>query len=234
MTTFAELKRRVFESLGAKAADGQMLLAVERAINEAHITIARVYDFDELIVLDTTNAFTQPNQKLYHITDDLKLVRPKDIFTIRYMDGANSRKLTYVSPRELDQVVPYTELYSTGRPSYYTRRGMYIELFRIPDESKPLYIMHSQWPPTLVDDTDETPYLYIDDVIVALAAEIATSILSQGATGDWALRAKELLGLKMTEELTKPDVFYIARPFSTRPPVAIGKYWTNPWVKKEP
>ena len=62
-TTFAEFKRRVM--LGIPQVDGETLLTVEEAINIAHKVIACVRDFDDLMVLDTTNALTVASQKLY-------------------------------------------------------------------------------------------------------------------------------------------------------------------------
>jgi len=232
-TTFAELKRQVMLKLRPRS-DGITMLAVDQAINEAHKVIARVKDFDELIVLDTTHAFTAVGQKLYNIESDLNLVRPKDIYSIRYMDGANSRKLIYISPRELDERIPYTELFTTGRPRWYTRRGMNIELFCIPGEVKPLYIMHSQWPKTLTLDSDQTSYCQLDDVITTLAADIAISIAEGGGITNWLERAKMLLGSALTEEETRPDVAYVAKPFSPEGDMAVGKYWLNPWIKKQP
>ena len=232
-TTFGELKRLVLQRLAPRS-DGQTLLAVEQAINEAQKNIARVKDFDELIVLDVTHAFTVASQKLYHITTDLALVRPKDIYTIRYMDEVNSRKLEYVSPRKIDERIPYTETFTTGRPKWYTRRGMYLELFRIPDAAKPLYILHSQWPAVLSSDTSETPYLYLDDVIVTLAADIALSIIEEGVVGSWFERAKQLLGIVLKEDETRPDIFYVAQPFSARERRVLGSYWLNPFIKCQP
>jgi len=231
-TTFGELKRQVLLRM-PDPGDGKTILAVEQGINEAHKAIARVRDFDELTVLDTANASTVANQSLYHIIDDLGLARPKDILTIRYMDEANSRKLTYVPVRELDERIPYTELFGTGKPSYYTRRGMYIELFRIPDEAKPLYILHTQWPATLSNDSDTTPYSNLDDVICTLATEIATSILEGGAATSWTARASALLGLAISDDMRRPDRFLVARPFSAAGE-PVGKYWLNPWIRKEP
>jgi len=236
-TTFGELKRLVLQRLAPRS-DGQTLLAVEQAINEAQKNIARVKDFDELMVLDTTHASTTADQKLYHIEDvgtyHFDLVRPKDIYTIRLMDEGNSRKLTYVSPREIDEKVPYTEIFSTGRPKWYTRRGKYIELFRIPDDTYSLYIMHSQWPTVLSSDTTEIPYDDLDDVIVTLASDIALSIVEEGVVGNWFERAKQLLGIVLREEETRPDIFYVAQPFSARGGVFAGEYWNNPFIKHQP
>lgn len=227
-TTFGELKRRVLLNLREKT-DGGTLLAVEQAINDAHMVIAAVKDFDELMVFDTANAFTTASKKSYHVTTDLLLTRPKDIYSIKYMDGANSRKLIYVPYRELDEKVPYTELTGTGKPSWYTTRGMSIELYRIPDEAKPLYIMYSQWPAALVSDSDETPYTNIDHVIVSLATDIAS-----GAASDWMARAQQLLGIALNEEAARPDRLYVAQPFRPVCIGSVGEYWLSPFVKRQP
>lgn len=231
-TSLKVLKQQVFARLQPERVDGTASILVEQAINDAHYYISLVNDFDELIVLDTSSAFTVISQKLYHLVDDLGLERPKDIYTVRYMDEANSRKLDFVPTRELDDRIPYTEISGTGRPKWYTRRGMYIELFRIPDAKKPLYIQHSQWPNLLEKDSDETPYLYLDAVIVSLAVDLALAGLQGGS--NWVSRARDLLGLSITEEKVRPDVFYQAQPFSARVGGFTGEYWKNPWVKHQP
>lgn len=227
-TSFGELKRRTL--LGIPNSDGETLLAVEEAINTAHKVIASVKDYDCLMVLDTTNAVTVASQKLYHIETDLLLVRPKDIYSIRLMDTAESRKLVYVPFRELDEKIPYTEQSGEGKSKWYTRRGDYIELFRIPDDAYDLYVMHSQWPAPLVDDTDLTSYTNIDHVIIALSINIANEIRI-GQISDWEAIAMKLLGLSAGEHATRPDEMLVAQPFNTREPMP-GEYWNNPWIKK--
>lgn len=229
-TNYSEFKRRVMLNLGKT--DAQSILAVEQAINDAHRNIARVRDFDELMVLDTANATTTANQKLYHLTSNLGLTRPKDIYSIRYMDEDNSRKLQYVNARQWDALIPYPESTNTERPTSYTRRGMYLELFPIPQANKSLYIMHSQWPATLSNDSDETPYLWLDDVIITLATEIASGMLGSGIFTDWFNRAKILLGVALSEEQVRPDNTLVARPFCTESNLPLGEYWNNPFIDK--
>jgi hypothetical protein len=230
-TAFSEFKRQVL--LKVQRSDGLTTLATEQAINDAQKVIASVKDFDELMTLDTANAVTAVDQKLYNIDTGLGLTRPKDIYSIRLMDTDNSRKLTYVSLRKLDEVVPYTEMIGTGRSTYYTIRGRNIELYRIPDAIYHLYIQHSQWPTVQANDSDVTDYLNIDHVIVALATEMTIASL-EGTSTDWFARAKQLLGIALNEEETRPDQVFVAQPFNPYKVGPMGEYWLNPWVKHQP
>lgn len=238
MTTLLELRRQVLLRLDKN--DGKAIIAADQGINEAQKNIARVRDFDELMVLDKTHAVTIDGTSLYHLTSGWTLVRPKDIYSIRLMDTDNSRKLKYVPPRELDEVIPYTDMVGEGRPTWYTRRGMDVELFRIPDAVYTLYIFHSQWPVDLAADTDETPFLNLDDVISTLAADIATAILEEGIITDgWVSRAQQLLGSSLREEAVNPDRPIQAKPFDPcRGDIfdrtgASGEYWNNPFIKNQ-
>jgi len=228
-TTFKELKRQVM--LRMQNADGRTQLAVEQAVNDAIRVIVTVHDFDDLMVTDTSNAVTVANQANYHVENDFLLTRPKDIYSIRYMDEDNSRKLTYVPSRDVDVVLPYTDILGTDRPSFYTRRGMYIELIPIPNANANLYIQHSQWPATLSNETDECPLVNIDPAIVALATDIAFSILD-GHSGDWFQRAKQLLGIVVSDDDAKPDVWKVAKPFSAEQRSIEGEYWNNPFIRR--
>ena len=227
-TTYKELKRRVM--LKFPRSDGLAVLTVEQSINDALQVIASVHDFDELITLDTTNAATVDGTKQYNATSDWGLTRPKDFYSIRLMDEANSRKLKYVPPERLDELIPYTELTGEGKPSFYTYRGVEVELFRIPDDAYSLYIQYSQWPATLDEDADEIEYTNIDSVIVQLAFDMALSSL-EGGSVDWQARAIQLLGIGINQEIVKPDRTFKAQPFRARTSNLVGEYWLNPWVK---
>lgn len=230
-TTLSEIRRQV--ALRLPMNTGKEMIQIDQAINDAQTALVRVQDFDELIVLDTTNAATVASQKIYHLESDLGLVRPKDIFSIRYMNGTLSRKLVYIPPSRLDQDIPYTETSGEGDPAWYTQRGLYIELFRIPAEVKPLYIQHSQWPSPLEDDADTLSLTYVDDVIVALATEMAAAIILGSTRPDWLARAKELLGITVRDTQRHPDHMVVAQPFrSGGYPTRSGEYWNDPFVKE--
>ena len=229
-TTYEELYRRVL--LRFDDAEGRTLLAAKEAINTVHKAIARVQDFDELMVLDTTNALTVASTKTYHLVDDWGLTRPKDLFTLRYMDASSSRKLTRLTTRELDEKIPYVESLGEQKPRWYLRRGNSIELIPIPEEAKNVYIYYSQWPLPLSADSDETSYEDLDDTIIALAAEITGAIL-ENIYIDCDIRAKAYLNSAIADHRSRPDMTWIARPFSTAPGVT-GEPWKDPFIKQYP
>lgn len=234
--TFQTLYQKVL--LRLNQSDGRAMLAAKEGVNSAHKYIAMVHDFDELITLDSSNANTVANLKTYVIgnsTNEWNLTRLKDILSIRYMDGDNSRKLDYVPSRTWDQTVPYPEGRGYDRPRYYTRRGNIFELYPIPANANSLYIQHSQWPTSLANDADTSSYDdVLEDVIVALGTEIAQAILSGGGIGNWTQRAKELLGLAGGEEEDKPDRTWVAQPFTSGDSAPLGEWWKMPFVKRDP
>lgn len=232
-TTYKELYQKVL--LRLESTDGKALLASKESINDAQKVIARVQDFDELKVLDTSNALTVASTKTYHLTDDWGLTRPKDLYYLKYMDEGSSRKLTYVPPRTVAESLPYEEILGEEKPKWYARRGNNIDLIPIPSEAKSIYIYYSQWPTILDSDTDETDYVDIDDVIIALGTEMADAIL-QGVTGtNWSGRAGALLKGSVMEDAYRPDQDYYAQPFrASRESAPLGEYWKMPFVKKAP
>ena len=230
-TTYKELYGKVLFRLN-RGEDGRALIAAKEAVNDAHKAIARVQDFDELKVLDTTNAATVASTKTYHLVDDWGLTRPKDLFTLRYMDDSSSRKLVYLTARELDNKIPYVEGIGEQRPKYYTRRGLSVELIPVPEEAKSIYVYYSQWPLPLSDDTDQTSYEMLDDVIIALATDMALAAL-EGTYTDWTTRAREYLSSSVGETRSRPDHEWVAAPFSTER-VFTGEPWKDPFVKEYP
>lgn len=237
-TTFEELYKKVLLRLGSQS--GEALLVAKDSVNFAQKVISRVEDFDELIVLDLTNALTVADQSTYHLVDDWGLTRPKDIYSLRYMDGDESRKLIYKPSRMLDEILPYTLTLSTEKPYWYTMRGVEVELIPVPAEAKTVYIHYSQWPLVLVEDADETSYENIDDVIIELGSDMAKLALVDKAEDaedwtkkDWTNQAKALLSGAALESRTRPDQLRVAQPFRLRPQVHV-EYWKYPFIKHNP
>jgi len=230
-TTYEEFFRKVL--LRVDTDDGRALLAAKESVNDAQKDIARVWDVDELIVLDTTSADTVDGTKRYHLEDDLSLTRPKDIFGIKLEDESSSRRLIYKTPKWVDEHIPYPEGTSEGKSTIYTRRGNYIELIPIPDAAYDLHIHHSQWPTALSADDDETDYVDLDDVIISLATDRVIAILEQETGIDWNARARYYLAGAVREDRDRPDEMLIAQPFRSRPRVT-SDYWKDPFEKHNP
>jgi len=229
--TFEELYKRVL--LRLEKADGKALLAAKEGINSAQKVIVRVQDFDELVVTDTTNALTEASTATYALVDDWGLTRPKDILSLRYMDEGESIKLVYVPPRSMDEVLPYTLTLGERKPYWYTQRGTSVELIPVPDEEKSVYVMYTQWPTPMTDDSAEMDLPDdVDDVMVALGTDIAQSILVNEVK-DWVARARALLSGSAREEGSRPDRMLIAQPFRVGSK-AYGEYWKQPFVKHNP
>ena len=232
MTTYKTLYQQVLLRLNSP--DGRALIAAKTAINEAQKNIARAQDFDELIINDTANANTVANQSSYHPANDWLLTRPKDVLSIRLIDQSNSRKLTWVPPREFEDKIPYPEILGTGYANWYTKQGSNYVLIPAPSNIWPLYIRHTQWPLNLANDTDETQYENIDDVIIGLATDIAQAILEDVSIPDWAPRARQYLESASIEQESRPDRVFVAQPFNplgSGAGISNGEYWNDPFYK---
>lgn len=237
--TFGELTRKTLLALvndrtvtPPLTVDGINVLLVEEGINEACHAIARVHDFEELIVLDTTSAATVDGTKRYHLTTDLLLTRPKHIYSIVLHDDSNSRKLTPVPYAELDDKVPYPEQLGEQKPKWYTRQGDYLEFIPIPDAAYDLYIRYSQWPLTLTEAADICSYTQLTGQIVALAKDFVLSALS-GNLLDSTTRAKAYLKLDVSDERRQSDTPRVARPFNPFTSSQVSnEYWKDPFVRR--
>jgi hypothetical protein len=137
-------------------------------LNWAQQRVARFYSFHELNTY-TESAATVASTSRYPLvtgTNNLGLTRPKDIQSVRLIDGANSRILRRRSPRWFDQKFPLVTTYSDGRPSLYIRWGNNLELFRRPDAVYTLYIRYPQWAPDLVSGGSDTVFENKDQLLI--------------------------------------------------------------------
>jgi len=236
MTTYAEYYSKVLVRLNRN--DGLALMAAQQAVNDARKVICRVRDFDNLKTRDTTSCTTVAETMSYHLIDDWGLTRFKDIITFRLMDGSNSRKLVYKTPRWLDQNIPYPEDMGYGKPSMYTQRGYEIDLIRIPDDEYSLYLFYSRWPAPLSDDDDEEAdlnYPDLEDVIITLGERLARAQLNNVTVDAKSLTA-ELLSGAYQEDVGRPDQIKTAQPFTSFPTSGSvqGEWWKRAFTRRDP
>lgn len=161
--------------------------------------------------------------------------RMKDIYSITIQDGANSRKLTYVHPRDFDSSIPRPETYSEGVPSWYVDYGTQFELFKIPDDEYTGNRRYSQYPQSLSTNNMSSDLVNKDALLVAGATSF----------GFWALREIEdaeywnasiyamLLAEAVRTDHSAEDWTPVARGFSIGGMTGLGisgKWWENPFT----
>ena len=138
----------VGKSVSASSVSGAALQdRVVTYLDWAQKRIARAHSFHELNSLKA-NAETVADVKRYPLTagdNNLGLTRVKDILSIRLDDSTNSRLIRRWHYRKFDRWFPRPEQYTTGRPRIYTRRGNFLELYRIPNDAYTLKITYAQW-----------------------------------------------------------------------------------------
>lgn len=149
----------VGKALTATARSGaQLQTRALTYVNFGQKRIARYHSFHELDALQESAA-TVDGIKRYPMvsgTNNLGLVRPKDIQSIRLIDSENSRIIVRKHKRWFDKRFPRPENYSEARPELYIRDGNNLEFFRIPDDAYTLYIRYPQWPTDLTTGSTST------------------------------------------------------------------------------
>jgi hypothetical protein len=136
---------------------------VDTHINRALRIMANSYTFEDM--RKTYSSATIADQKLYNYPTGLK-----DVYSLRLIDGASSRKITAMNQRRFDEQFPYPEQQATGRPYLYIDYGSYFQLHRVPDAAYTIHMRCSIFPPVLDSDTAEPLLTNLDTAIIALAS----------------------------------------------------------------
>ena len=146
---------------------------VEEWLNDAMITIERLFDWSELRVTNTAAIDTVADQLEYDLAALLTAnaaLAFKSIIDLRYIDGGRSRKLTFIQPQRFDLLVPSPADASTAPPVWYTLVGATASLYPIPDEANDVTIRYNAWPATLSADGNSPELTRADDAIIAYTA----------------------------------------------------------------
>ena len=225
--TLADLKDELRTALGGRT-DQDARLA--RAINLAQVRAARLWDFDELRRTYKATNFYNNN------SDDRFLAFPANIRKVHSLvleDGANSRKLTYVPPRQWDKFLSSVETSRRGRPTHYTKWQDQIEFYPIPDKQYTWRLRCTVWPADLSADTDKSDLDEKDDLIIALAASwIYLTLGDNDRAAYWYRVARSLFQEGMSEEGAQVDLEIKAGdPVGA---VTAAQYWSDPFVRSAP
>lgn len=175
-------------------------------LNIAQTRMARVHKFQELeaITTDATSFTSTP-------ADDKFFALPtntRKIYTVRLIDGSNSRQIKIYIPTEFDKKIPYPEKYSTGRPSIAARWAHKLEFWKVPDAAYTLEVRRSSWPTAftavsdVVSDFDEK-----DDALIMLTVSWGYMRLRnmKDANFYWKVYSGMLNDI-VGEEVENPDI----------------------------
>ena len=199
---------------------------INRWLNWAQDYISDLHTYEEMRKSDSTLVTVASDNSLTWPT------RMKDLYTLRLVDGANSRKLIYVHPREFDVKIPRAATYSEGRPSWYVDYGSTFELFMIPDAVYNMTGRFSQYPIDFAADSSTSALLRKDALLCAV-----TTVF-----GFWTLRELEdaaywgsqlvppLYEASLTGDHSAEDWTPVARGFGQGVATIVGEWWKSPFV----
>jgi len=207
--------------------DGVSNTRINRWVNWAQGYVADLHTYEEMRKTDTSLTTTASDNSLSWPT------RMKDLYSLRLIDGSNSRTLIYVHPRNFDREIPRPATYSEGRPSWYVDYGSTFELFKIPNDTYSMTARFSQYPADLSADASESALLRKD----CLIASIATVF------GFWSLREIEdaaywgselvppLYEASLTSDHSAEDWTPVARGFGQSYAASVeGEWWKSPFA----
>lgn len=197
-------------------------------VNRAQLWIARKAD---LLAYDFTSS-TVASQQTYAFPNNVRRV-----FSLRLLDGLNSRKLSCVMPWEMDRKVPNASALTTARSWFYTpyKETGTFQLFPIPDNVYSLEIRCSLYPTNMVNPADVSQYTNADDAIIAYATMFAFRWLQETKDArDWEIFGNEVVAM-LKENADEANRFVdwspTAEGFSAHDIDFTGQYFNNPFVR---
>ena len=203
-------------------------------INWAQRRLARAHQFWELDAVQDSAATVDGVYKYPMVsgTNNLGLVRPRAIQSIRLIDSENSRMLQKKSYRYIDKYFPRPENYSEDRPWIYARHGNDLYLLKIPDAAYTLKIKYNQWAENLTADGQTSDFDEKDSLIItATTLETYLALQEYKDVEMWAERLKGQLYDVIDSERDDTDWEPKAEPFQTiLPAIGIGTPWLDPFA----
>jgi len=201
-------------------------------LNWGQQRMARYYSFHELNTIQESAATVADVAKypLVTGTNNLGLTRPKDIQSVRLIDGENSRILTRKSPRWFDQKYPFPSNFESARPNIYIRWGNNLELFKIPDAAYDVYIRYPQWAEDLTAASTATQFENKDQVLISAA--ILEGYLHFEEYNDVPIWLARFLGLLQDSVKAEGDIDWEpeAMEFRGQGGYAVGEPWLDPYA----
>lgn len=157
--------------------DSSVEAQIKNWINWAVRRMVRLYDWSDLVSLNTTSYDTVVSAQTVSLASTVK-----KIYDVRYVDTADDakcRQLVYRPAWFQNKIRPYPAGDATNTPKYYWVVGSTLYLNPIPDAAKDLYILLHSWSTDMSADANSPSLTNVDDVIVAGAVYRAYMSLPQ-------------------------------------------------------
>lgn len=199
-------------------------------MNWAQRRIARAHNFHELNTRKEDAATVASTKRYPMITgsNNLGLTRPKDISSIILIDGSSSYPLRRWDARKFTKRIPRPENYAESRPRIYTRFGMNLDLFYIPDAVYTLHILYPQWPTPLTGDSQTSDFNDKDELIIATT--VMETYLALEEYKDAAIWFQKVQGLLQDAKGVEGDLDWEpeAEAFDPGGRIGHGEPWLMP------
>lgn len=193
-----------------------------RALNMAQDKLSNTYPFQELhTVLTLTTVEDQATNTLTSI--------PRDIHSVRLIDGTHSRRLIYKAGVEFDYQTPYPAEYTTDRPTSYTIFDDKIEWWRVPDNGYTIYVRMVAKPTNFTTSSDVvSSYRDKDEYLISYALSyLYRSLGNKEKWTFWEMRCKDLMKDYLQAEAPFTAFGHGIRPEYT----SVPDYWRDPFTR---
>ncbi len=227
LLTLAELKTEVRGAFGNTAEYDSRL---NNMLTMAQDRLVSKHDFEELKVRGTIATIDDTDDA----SADMVVALPsnlRQLYSIALIDDVNSRKLDSVPSAQWDELIPYAEAFTRGRPTKYRRWGPNIELWRIPDDEYVLRGHYSTWGTAFTGDAQKSDLERKDQLLILLAQIWLAALIDRPDRANyfWSI-FKTIYQESFGVSVYKAD----ANISDTPGGATVDDYWLNPWVSGMP
>lgn len=196
-------------------------------LNRTMNRMSRKHDFRECKRILTSS--TVASTKNYELPTNYKT-----IYDLRLIDGSSSRKLEHAQGQHYDEMVPYPENNSEGRPVWYIPYGDCFDLYPIPDAAYAMYIKCTLWPTTITATTDTVTYdSDKDDILVyGMSEEYFQMLQMHEDAAVYENRFQRALRDAIDLDGKYPDWNPVGRGFGFGQQRYIGDPWLDPFIER--
>ena len=164
-----------------------------------------------------------------------RLAKPDEcryIYSIRLIDGAESKKLTPMTPRKIDLYEPFGQQSDPARPTHYIEWKDWLQLYPIPDDTYVIKIRYFKWQTAFASGSSTAEISHIDDIIIKSAAIHVWEILGEPEQAAIMTNAVEIALAKCGKlERMKPDL--VLKPHMGSVAISDSATQTDPFVNSQ-